>query len=490
MKTIWNKSIKEFDKLSADIKCDIAIVGGGLSGMWCAYKLVAAGKSVAVLEADRVGSGVTSGSSAILSHAQDIIFSPILKMFGKEYAKKYYEDTLNAEKKIKEIIKSKKVDCSFEEIDFHLYTTKCKGKKELNKEIEVYKDLEIEYQEVSDSPFPFKIKKAIKVKAAQFDPLMLLSFLTNEVVKGGGKIFEQTKIVSQPEDNKLKFEDFTITAKSFVFATHFPILNFPGFYFLKMYQDQSYSIVYKPSSDKKDFTKNNTYESIDEQGMEYRRVGNNVLFCGANFRTGTKPYKSKYQIIEQHKSKYYPNFSEVARFMAQDCITNDYLPYAGKYSKFLENVYVITGFNKWGMSNSFVASEVVANMILGKTVKGEINIYSPTRKNVFVSVVETTKNLGVDIAGWANNLLNVDSKKFERVKSGTGAIVKIKGKRVGVYRDEKNKLHKISGICPHLGCSLKWNKDEKSWDCPCHGSRFDVDGKILNNPSIKDAERL
>lgn len=177
-------------------------------------------------------------------------------------------------------------------------------------------------------------------------------------------------------------------------------------------------------------------------------------------------------------------------FSAQDCMTADRLPYAGRYSNFLDNVYVLTGFNKWGMTNSYITSKVVSNMILKKTKKDEVNIYAPNRNNFFASIIETSQNLAVDVAGWANNILNLDAKKIARIKNNQGAIVVIDGKRVGAFRDKEGKMHLIRVVCPHLGCSLKWNKDEKSFDCPCHGSRFDVDGNIINNPAINNVEKI
>jgi len=156
-------------------------------------------------------------------------------------------------------------------------------------------------------------------------------------------------------------------------------------------------------------------------------------------------------------------------------------------------VFVITGFNKWGMTNSFICARVVADMILGKLAVDagmDENIYSPQRVALFVNLIETVSNVGVIAASFANDVLNVDAKKFERIGPGQGAVIKHKGKRIGASRDEDGTVHMISAICPHMGCSLKWNKDERTFDCPCHGSRFDTRGNIINNPTTKCAKLL
>lgn len=492
MKTIWKNEIKSFNKLNKDIKCDTLIIGGGIAGFWCAYNLTKAGQKVCVIEADKIGSGTTSGSSAILTYAQMLVYNTLIKKHGIDIAKRYLKDTQNAIKEIRSVIKQEKINCNLTESDFVLFSTKCKGKRKLEKERKALERLGVKSAYINlDKKLPYKVKKALLIKGSYLiDPLQLLNGLVNYVESNGGLIFENTMVTTQPEKDSIEINGYKVEAKNFIIATHYPYINFPGFYFFKLYQDQNYIIAFKPSESDKNLAKDAVYESIDDCGFEYRRVDNNVLCLGPNVRTGTKPYQSKYEIIEKHLQKYFPQYKEIVRFRAQDCITADELPYAGEYSTFLKNVYVLTGFNKWGMTNSYITADVVCNLILNRAAIKKKNIYAPNRNNLLASVFKTVENIAVDVAGWASNVLNFDSKKIQRIKNNQGAIVKLEGKRLGVYRNENGKLHIIKGTCTHLGCGLKWNKDEKSFDCPCHGSRFDINGNILNNPAIKKAEKI
>lgn len=496
---IWKSHSKHFEALGEDISCDTAIIGGGIAGLWCAYNLIRAGQKVIILEAKQIGHGVTSGSTAIMTYAQDIIYQPIIKKHGKEAAAKYLNDTKGAIRSIVQIVRENNFNIDLQPIDFVLFSTKCKGKCTLNKEIKAYKELDETIEIMRETELPYNIKKAVKFDGCyQFDPLKLCSELSSYIIKHGGQIFERTLVTEAPKEKKLKVGKHIITANNFIVATHFPYINAPGFYWLKMYQEQNYAITFKEPQSFKDFCKTTSYESIDETGFEYRRVGQYILIDGVSVRTGQKPYKSKYKILEKHISKHFGISSEDAealspRWCAQDCITMDKLPYAGRYSHFADNVFVVTGFNKWGMTNSFICARVATDMILGKILKDapfEQNIYTPQRVALFVNLIETIGNVATIAGSFANNLLNLDAKKFERIKPGQGAVIKFKGHRVGASRDDKGKVHLISAICPHMGCDLKWNKDERTFDCPCHGSRFDCTGQIVNNPTTKPAERI
>ena len=494
MKTIWKSKLKAFAPLNRNASYDVAIIGGGIAGLWCAYKLTRAGKKICILEANKIGSGVTSGSTAILTYAQDVIYTPLIKKHGHDVALKFFKDNMNAISNIKKIIEKENFDCSFEPIHFVLFSESHCGKNALNKEYKTYQTFGHNVEIVKKTNLPYKIKQGLKFDCCyQFDPLKLCDALTKYITANGGEIFEKTLVEEAPDVNELKIGNFVISAKNFVVATHFPFINMPGFYWLKMYQEQNYSMAFAAEKGFENFAKGISYESIDKTGFEYRRVGKNILCDGVSVRTGKKPYKSKYQILEKHIEKHFGKFEEVARFMAQDCITLDKLPYAGRYSHFSDNIFVITGFNKWGFANSYICADVVSDMIMGKLGRNapfKANIYSPQRVSLFVNLIETVSNVAEVTASFANNILNLDAKKFNRVKNGQGAIIKHKGHRICASRDNNGTLSLVSAICPHMGCSLKWNKDERSLDCPCHGSRFDCNGKLLNNPSVKNAEKI
>jgi glycine/D-amino acid oxidase-like deaminating enzyme/nitrite reductase/ring-hydroxylating ferredoxin subunit len=468
---------------------DVVIIGGGIAGLWCAYNLVRAGKKVCVIEAKTVGLGTTSGSTAIFTYAQDIIYGEIIKKHGEAAARKYIKDTKTAISDIAEIIKTEKFDCDFEPIDFVLYTTRVFGKCALKKEQRAYKKLGEDIKSIS-SQLPFKTKYCLKFDGNfQINPLKLCMELANYIVKNGGKIIEKTLVTNAPDGETLLIGDTRITSKHFIVASHFPYINVPGFYWLKMYQEQNYCMSFTTPKGFENFCIGTSYESIDKGGFEYRRIGKEILIDGVPVRTGEKPF-GKYEILQRHIGKYF-GAKYNRKYCAQDCITFDKLPYAGRYSHFADNVFVVTGFNKWGMTNSYICANVVCDM-----VKGKLPVNSPFSKNIYspqrttLSPIKAATNLGVVASSFANNLLNLDAKKFKRIKPNGGAVIKYKGHRIGASRDADGKVHLISAICPHLGCNLKWNKDERTFDCPCHGSRFDTKGKIISNPSTKNAEQI
>jgi len=433
MSTVWKAKGREYDELRGDIECDVAIIGGGIAGLWCAYHLAKAGKKICILEAKMIGSGVTAGSSAILTYAQDIIYSTL----NKETAKQYLQDAQTAMQEINKIFPH------LEPIKFHLFTTKKRGLRELKEEQSKYRELGIKTNITTKLDLPYPVRGALQFDAFQFNPLELVRFLADEVTKMGGKIYEGALVTETPDGTTLRVDKHTITAKNFIVATHFPYTIASGLYWLKMWQDQNYCIAFKPSKNSPDFCVGASYESIDETGYEYRRVGENILMDGASVRVG-KAKRNNYKTMDKHLAKYFDSPKQVARFASQDCMTMDKLPYAGKYSHFADNVFVVTGFNKWGMTSSYTCARVVTDIILGKQI--ENNIYEPQRFALVINPMNTATHVG-----------NVFMAFLRRLLPGP--------------------------VCSHMGCRLRWNRGTGTWDCPCHGSRFDKKGEIINGPA-------
>jgi len=229
--------------------------------------------------------------------------------------------------------------------------------------------------------------------------------------------------------------------------------------------------------------------------LEFRGAGGGVNVCGgANVRCGIKHTKSYYEKVGGRlESAYGEQIGIKYRYSAQDCMTLDDLPLVGQYGIGLDNVFVVTGFNKWGMTKSIICANILADIIKAKengTKPAFDNIFDTKRPANIIAVPKAIAHVAVIAASWFTSAFNPDSRKLRGIKNGEGGIVKIKGKRLGVYKDEDGKIHAIGAVCPHMNCSLKWNIDEKSWDCPCHGSRFDIEGNILTNPSYKNAQNM
>lgn len=486
------ENYKTYPTLNKDINCDVAIIGGGLAGLMVAEKLISAGKKVCILEADRVFEGDSQKTTAMISFAHDLIYNRLIKKHGLEVAKKYLIENKNAIEEIERLIVKYDLDCHYHQADMYLFATTNKGARQLKKEHEAYQKLGQNFELTKKTELPFPVKLALKVPTqGHLHPVKFGKQLYEKLHQQGLEIFENTKVAKTMEGNTLAVGKHTVCANQFVVATHFPYINNSSLFFAKMFQSRSHNVAFKSLRKIE-----NIYESVEMDGLEFRPIYNEtkqqeniILAGGGNVRTGKYKHRSHFKMVEK-QLEYSFGVGEndiVARFSAQDCTTFDMLPFVGQYSPMLQNVYVVSGFNKWGFTNSVVSANIVANLVDNKLAE---NIYSTDRAYLSKTPIKTIRNTAELLGDFAQLVFSTDSKKFERIKNGQGAIVRHKGKRLGVYKTEDGKYKIISAICPHLGCSLKWNKDETSWDCPCHGSRFDVDGNILNNPTMEKAKVL
>ncbi len=324
-----------------------------------------------------------------------------------------------------------------------------------------------------------------------FNPRKYLKGLVNKILGNHGEIYEETKaftIKSEDDEYVVYTDKGKIKAKYVVIATHYPIINAPGFYFLKMYQETSYVIGIE--------TKHKLFEGMyinAENPTVSLRVAKDdgkdiVLIGGMNHRVGAKiDLGDAYKELEKVAKDMYPDCKVLYKWCTQDCITLDKIPYVGEYSSIMKNVYVATGYKKWGMTTSNVSANIITDKILEKENKYE-NLYKSTR----LRPIKNRWELGEMIKETANSLIINKFKDAKEnlldVKKGEGKIVEIEDEKVGVYKDEEGNLYKIKPICTHLGCELSWNNLEKTWDCPCHGSRFDYKGNQIYDPAIENLE--
>lgn len=326
---------------------------------------------------------------------------------------------------------------------------------------------------------------------AMFNVRKYLKALVNKILENNGRIYEDTRVISvkKAEDKYIIYTDEGyVKAKHVVIATHYPILNIPGFYFLKMYQEKSYVI----GIETKEKLFEGMYINAETPTLSLRtaRDGDKevVLISGMEHKVGAKiDLENAYNNLERMAKELYPDSQILYKWETQDCITLDKIPYIGVYSNLMNNIYVATGYKKWGMTISNIAASILTDKILGKQNKYE-ELYISTR----LKPIKNRWEFGEMLKETANSLM---INKFKEPKEeladvgiGEGKIVKINGEKVGVYKDEKGKFYKIKPVCAHLGCELSWNNSEKTWDCPCHGSRFDYKGNQIYGPAIDDVE--
>lgn len=417
---------------------DVIIIGAGLAGVLTAYYLKAQGKQVVILEANQIASGQTERTTAKITSQHGLKYSKLIKQIGRERAKLYAMANEEAIAEYESIIKKLGINCQFERTDAYLYT--CQENENFRKEVEAAAELGIETMLVKETELPFQIKAALGFRnQAQFSPLEFIKGVISDL-----EILEDT-MVTEIKGNWVISNRGILTADKIVVATHYPIKNVPGFYFLRQHQERSYAVAFSGCGEIK-----NMYYGIDADGFSFRQAGEYLIIGGGAHRTGKlqKEGEQAYESILNAARKYFPDSKEEARWAAQDCMPHDGIPFIGKYSIFTPNLYVATGFQKWGMTTAMIAARLLCDEICGIENPYK-ELFTPQRLLLKAGI----KNLVIDMG------------------------VSTKGLLLGFFQKKK---------CSHLGCKLTWNAREQSWDCPCHGSRFNADGKLLDNPAKKD----
>ena len=416
-----------FSQLDRDLHTDVLIIGGGLVGLLCAWNLNRAGIDCVLIEQNRLMQGVSGRTTAKLTSQHGLIYGKLLKKFGVEQARLYWQANQNALAELSALAETAACDYKLE--NNYIYATD--GTQKLEAEMAACEKLGLPARWEESLPLPFPVTGAIGFSGqAQFHPLKLAAHIAK-----GLQIFENTKALAFL-GNQVQTPKGTISAENIIVATHFPMLNKHGAYFLKLYQQRSYVLALENAP-----RIEGMYLDCAENGLSIRSAGQWLLLGGGGHCTGKEGLG--WRLPELAAEKYYPKAQIAARWATQDCMSLDGMPYIGRYSKATPHLYVATGFQKWGMSNSMLSAMLLTDLIQGKE-NPYAELFSPSRsmlhKQLLCNGVETTMNL----------------------------------------------LRPTKPRCPHLGCALRWNKAEHSWDCPCHGSRFDKSGKVLNNPASDD----
>ncbi len=475
MKSIWSDTVKipERESLRGNKRAEVVVIGAGMAGILTAYYLQKQGRRVIVLEADRIASGQTKHTTAKITSQHGLIYSELEKLYGRLFAKTYADASQSAIEQYAALIEEEKIDCQFERVNSYLYSTK--EKSQLLHELELAKKFGIPASFKEKLPLPFQTKGAVCFEnQAQFHPLKFIKHLAESLI-----IFEHTKVLSV-KGNCVQTEQGTVYADKIVFTTQYPFLRSPGFYFLRQHQERSYVIAIK---DVKKWE--GMYYGTEAGDLSFRWYNDILLVGGGGHRTGEPKGVYGYTALEAQICSLFGSYTEVARWSAQDCMPHDDLYFIGQYSLYLPHWFVATGFKKWGMTGSMIAAQVITDLICGKE-NPYAKIFAPKRLHCGASKKKLGQDLCVSASNVGKGYFHWPLTKTQYPKMGEAKIIRKGIKRLGVYCDEKGKLHTVSVKCPHLGCELAWNAEEKTWDCPCHGSRFHYDGKLVDGPGQKE----
>jgi glycine/D-amino acid oxidase-like deaminating enzyme/nitrite reductase/ring-hydroxylating ferredoxin subunit len=467
MESVWNATCRlaEREPLPGDIRVDAAVVGAGMAGVLTACLLQEKGLKVAVVEAGRTAGGVTGNTPAKITAQHGVIYRDLIKRLGREKAEQYAQANGLAVQKFREMILGKGIDCEFEERPACVYSRE--DAKSLEEEAEAARSLGLPAGFTEKTTLPFPVRGAVTFQGqAQFHPLKFLTPVANRLA-----IYEGTAAKSI-EGKTLYTDRGEVTADAIVIATHFPFIDAPGYYFMRMHQEHSYVIALEGAA-----RLDGMYIGAEEEIYSFRNYGGLLLLGGSGHRTGKNRKGGAYARLRDKAVERY-------HWSAQDCMTPDGIPYIGQYAGSTPGIYVATGFNKWGMTGSMAAAMLLSDDICGK--KNDFaEVFSPRRLNVTASARNLMTDGAQAVGGLLKEAFKIPGKVLEEIRPGQGGIVEHEGKKIGVYRDPGGKSHLVTTRCPHLGCQLEWNPDELSWDCPCHGSRFDYKGNLLNNPAME-----
>jgi len=429
METLWTKQspMPRFPRLRGEVRADVLVIGGGLTGLLCARELAQAGAQVLLVEADHICGGTTKGTTAKITSQHGLLYHKLIRRFGTEKAGLYLAANQAALEKYRTLCRD--IDCGFQEKDAYVYSLD--NRKKLEQEVSALESLGFPAELTERPPLPLSAVGAVRFpNQAQFNPLPFAAAMAKDL-----RIYEHSPVLELGPHTARTAEGM-IRAENIIIATHFPILNKHGAYFLKMYQRRSYVLALENAPDV-----DGMYLDEAEDGLSFRNAQNLLLLGGGGHRTGRRG--GGWAALEDFAKRSYPQAKILCRWAAQDCMTLDQIPYIGPYAKGTEGLYTATGFNKWGMTSAMAAAGILADAVLG-------------RENPYAALFSPSRSM-------------LRPQLAANAAEATLSLLKPTAPR-----------------CPHMGCALTWNRREHSWDCPCHGSRFTETGALLEGPATGD----
>lgn len=432
MASLWQETIAlpAFPRLEGAIKTEVLIVGGGLAGLLCAWYLARAGVDYALVEAETICHGVTGNTTAKITSQHGLIYHKLLRQFGADAARLYYQANEAALEQYRKLCRT--VLCDFEEKDAFVYSLNAPRK--LEKELEALQKIGARADFVQEVPLPFPTAGAVRFPGqGQFHPLKFAAGIAR-----GLNIYEHSPVRSF-DGRHFVTDGGKILAQKAIVTSHFPFLNKHGAYFLKLYQHRSYVLALEGAQDV-----GGMYLDEAGDGLSFRNHGGLLLLGGGSHRSGKQG--GGWDELGAFAKSHYPRATVKYRWATQDGMSLDGVPYIGLYGKSTPNLYVAAGFNKWGMTSSMAAAMLLSDLVQNRQNPWE-GLFCPSRTMLRPQLA-------------ANAL-----------EAALSLVTPTKPR------------------CPHMGCALKWNAAERSWDCPCHGSRFGPAGELLQGPATGDLKK-
>jgi glycine/D-amino acid oxidase-like deaminating enzyme/nitrite reductase/ring-hydroxylating ferredoxin subunit len=493
--SFWIETTPETDypALSDALSVDVAVVGAGITGVTAAVLLKRAGKTVALLDSRRIVHGATGYTTAKVTSGHGASYSKIRKAFGEDGAGTYAEANEAALDRIARFVDEDGIDCDFERRANYVYAESDEEVSKLRQEAEVERKAGLAVSLVDETPLPFRVAAALRLEnQAQFHPRKYLLALAATIPGDGSHVFEHSRVqdVKHGDPCEVATERGTLRARDVVLATHLPILD-RGLFFTKAYPHRSYAVA-APIGQAPDPEGMYINSGTPTRSIRTLRDGDRVFIQvgGNGHKTGDEDdTPARYDQLEQFLREHWPGAGQ-PRYLwsTQDYMAHDYVPYVGRLGG-SEHLHVATGYSKWGMTNGTAAAMIVSDAILGRRNSWAQLFDSKRlpRRSGLSSFLKENASAGFHF--FADRLSRADVAAVSELKPGEGGMVRIRGRKTAVYRDEQGTLHGLSPVCQHLYCLVDWNPAERSWDCPCHGSRYAGDGRAIEGPTTKDLKR-
>lgn len=490
-KSLWIATTRypRFEPLHGSQAVDVAIIGGGITGLTAALLLKAAGKTVAVIDAHRIAEGVTGYTTAHLTEVIDASFGTLIAHFGEDGARQAVQAARASLDTIAGLVRDRGIRCGFRRVPAFYYTETDDGVQDVRDEIEAARRLGLTATWTPDVPLPFPVKGALRLEEqARFHVRQYLLPLLKAIPGHGCHVFEDSRVVEveDGEPCRLHAENGTVTARDVVMATHVPLNKF--FLQTKLAHYRSYVLACRTKKEVPDglyWDNEDPYHYIRVQEVNGERL---VIVGGEDHKVGQEDdTEARFEALRDYAHERLSVRTIAYRWSAQVAEPVDGLPYLGLNTR-SSHVYVGTGYSGTGMTFGTLAAMIASDLILGRENPWTA-LFDATRVKPLASA-KTFVSENVDFPAHlvGDRLKKAQGDSFRAVKRGEGRILEVEGKKRAVFRDAHGAVTVLDPVCTHMGCLVDFNTAEKSWDCPCHGSRFAADGTVINGPAVKDLE--
>jgi glycine/D-amino acid oxidase-like deaminating enzyme/nitrite reductase/ring-hydroxylating ferredoxin subunit len=495
--SFWVASTEEtsFPALEGHVAVDVAILGAGIAGITAASLLKEAGRTVALLDSKQILRGATGYTTAKLTSGHGLLYAHVIKRFGERVARAYADANQAAIEHVEAVAQRHSIDCDFRRRANYVYADDRDERSSIEREVEAETRVGLPANFDADPPVPFATRGAVRLDGqAEFHPRKYLIPLAQRLQGDGSHVFEATRAHQVHEDRgrcRIETDRGTIDAGHVLVLTQIPFLD-RGLFFTKVHPYRAYVLA---ASIEAGNAPDGMFVSSKSPTRSLRTTPHDggllLLLGGEGHKTGTdSDNERRFDTLHEFLRRHFEAGPVQYRWATQDYYSVDRLPYIGPLTRRSKHIYVATGFSGWGMTNGTVAGMTLADEVLGNE-NVWTGVYRSKRWKPRASALRFTKeNASVVKHFLADGVTAPERRPAREVAPGEATIVRLAGRKVGIFRDDDGELHAVSAICTHLACLVHWNAAERSWDCPCHGSRFDVDGAVIQGPAVRDLPRF